>query len=184
MELTQEKKTQIAACHGKGMTPSVIAARCGLTEGAVTEFLESIGKTPNKSERRKNNRLTDEQIKKIGDLISQGKGTTEIGRTMGISVKTADYYRRKIAKEKEPESAATDTSSMDVKQIESTGTVSASKYTIALRKSQAQRALDNTKETLLSIYENMTEDEQRIFDLGEAFGRICSAIEEEDDVQL
>lgn len=183
MELTQEKKTQIAACHDKGMTPSVIAARCGLTEGAVTEFLESIGKTPNKSERRKNNRLTDEQIKKIGDLISQGKGTTEIGRTMGISVKTADYYRRKIAKEKEPATAATVTDSMDTK----TGvcdTVSASKYTIAVRKSQAQRALDNTKETLLSIYENMTEDEQRIFDLGEAFGRICSAIEEEDDVQL
>ena len=90
------------------------------------------------------------------------------------------YLLQNADKEKEPATAATVTDSMDVK----TGvcdTVSASKYTIALRKSQAQRALDNTKETLLSIYENMTEDEQRIFDLGEAYGRICSAMEEEEE---
>lgn len=88
---------------------------------------------------------------------------------------------KKPTKENEPASAATDTSSMDVKQIESSGTVSASKYTIAVRKSQAQRALDITKKTLKDIYEYMNEAEQRAFDLGEAFGRICTAIEEEEE---
>lgn len=138
MELSQEKKTQIAACHGKGMTASVIAARCGLTEGAVTEFLESIGKTPNKSERRKNNRLTDEQIKKIGDLISQGKGTTEIAQITGINVKTVNNYKHRKSKEKEPATAATVTDSQKTDVIVEDNTVSVSKNTTGDAKSQEQ----------------------------------------------
>lgn len=132
--------------------------------------------------------LTNEQMYQITALHSKGNSVATISKSTGIDKdKIREFLiardRKPIERErkKEPASAATDTSSMDVKQIESSGTVSASKYTIALRKSQAQRALDSTKETLLSIYENMTEDEQRIFDLGEAYGRICSAIEEEEE---
>ncbi len=46
MELSQEKKTQIAACHGKGMTVKEIAKAAKLTEGQVDVFLQSIGKKP------------------------------------------------------------------------------------------------------------------------------------------
>jgi transposase len=135
--LSQKKKTQIAACHGKGMTVSEIAARCGLVEGVVSEFLESIGKTPNKSERRKNNRLTDEQKEEIYELLAQGKGTTEIARLTGINVKTVNNYKFRISKEKEPATAATVTDSMDAK----TGvcdTVSISKDNTIEPKSQEQ----------------------------------------------
>lgn len=131
--------------------------------------------------------LTNEQMYQITALHSKGNSVATISKSTGIDKdKIREFLvardKKPIERErkKEPATAATVTDSMDVK----TGvcdTVSASKYTIALRKSQAQRALDITKETLLSIYENMTEDEQRIFDLGEAFGRICSAIEEEEE---
>ena len=131
--------------------------------------------------------LTNEQMYQITALHSKGNSVATISKSTGIDKdKIREFLvardKKPIERErkKEPATAATVTDSMDTK----TGvcdTVSASKYTIALRKSQAQRALDNTKETLLSIYENMTEDEQRIFDLGEVFGRICSAIEEEEE---
>lgn len=131
--------------------------------------------------------LTNEQMYQITALHSKGNSVATISKSTGIDKdKIREFLvardKKPIERErkKEPATAATVTDSMDTK----TGvcdTVSASKYTIALRKSQAQRALDITKETLLSIYENMTEDEQRIFDLGEAYGRICSAIEEEEE---
>ena len=131
--------------------------------------------------------LTNEQMYQITALHSKGNSVATISKSTGIDKdKIREFLvardKKPIERErkKEPETADTVPDSVDAK-TDVSDTVSASKYTIALRKSQAQRALDNTKETLLSIYENMTEDEQRIFDLGEAYGRICSAIEEEEE---
>ena len=182
MELSQEKKTQIAACHAKGMTVKEIAEKAKLTEAQVDVFLQDQGKKPNYSKRKeKGKHLSADKKTEVIALLKEGKGITEVSKITEVNIKTVGYYKSKLDKEKEPESAATDTSSMDVKQIESSGTVSASKYTIAVRKSQAQRALDITKKTLKDIYEYMNEAEQRAFDLGEAFGRICTAIEEEEE---
>ncbi len=141
--------------------------------------------------------LTNEQMYQITALHSKGNSVATISKSTGIDKdKIREFLvardKKPIERErkKEPASAATDTSSAvndknvpvdETIEKEQPCPVSTSKYTIALRKSQAQRALDSTKETLLSIYENMTEDEQRIFDLGEAYGRICSAIEEEEE---
>lgn len=132
--------------------------------------------------------LTNEQMYQITAFHQKGHSVANISKSTGIDQdKIREFLiardKKPIERErkKEPASAATDTSSMDVKQIESSGTVSASKYTIAVRKSQAQRALDITKKTLKDIYEYMNEAEQRAFDLGEAFGRICTAIEEEEE---
>lgn len=132
--------------------------------------------------------LTNEQMYQISALHSKGNSVATISKSTGIDKdKIREFLvardKKPIERErkKEPATAATVTSSQKTDVVTENSTVSASKYTIALRKSQAQRALDITKETLLSIYENMTEDEQRIFDLGEAYGRICSAIEEEEE---
>lgn len=137
MELSQEKKTQIAACHGKGMTLSEISARSGLVEDVVAEFLESIGKTPNRSERRKITRLTQEQKKRIGELFSQGKGCAEISKSTGINIKTIEYYKKKLRKEKEPAAAATVTDSQKTDVVTDNSTVSISKDNTGDAKSQA-----------------------------------------------
>lgn len=141
--------------------------------------------------------LTNEQMYQITALHSKGNSVATISKSTGIDKdKIREFLvardKKPIERErkKEPASAATDTSSAvndknvpvdETIEKEQPCPVSTSKYTIATGKSQARRALDITKETLLSIYENMTEDEQRIFDLGEAYGRICSAIEEEEE---
>lgn len=131
--------------------------------------------------------LTNEQMYQITALHSKGNSVANISKSTGIDKdKIRDFLiardKKPIEREKkEPATAATVTDSMDVKQVETSDTVSASKYTISVKKSQAQRALDITKKTLQDIYEYMNEAEQRAFDLGEAFGRICTAIEEEEE---
>lgn len=131
--------------------------------------------------------ITNEQMFQITAFHQKGHSVANISKSTGIDKdKIRDFLiardKKPIEREKkEPASAATDTSSTDVKQVENPDTVSASKYTITVKKSQAQRALDITKKTLQDIYEYMNEAEQRAFDLGEAFGRICTAIEEEEE---
>lgn len=148
MELSQEKKTQIAACHGKGMTVKEIAKAAKLTEAQVDVFLQSIGKKPlyrrysqtKKDEtEKKYNRVTDEQKKEIFELLAQGKGTTEIAQITGINVKTVNNYKHRKSKEKEPATAATVTDSVEIKTDDSeiSNTVSISKDTTGAPKSQA-----------------------------------------------
>lgn len=136
MELSQEKKTQIAACHGKGMTVKEIAKTANLTEGQVDVFLQSIGKKPlYRRYLQKHNRLTEEQKQQLIELFQEGKCVTEISKITGINIKTVDYYRPKI-KRKEPATAATVTDSVDVK-TDVCDTVSISNDNTGSQKSQA-----------------------------------------------
>ena len=176
MELSQEKKTQIAACHGKGMTLSEISARSGLVEDVVAEFLESIGKTPNRSERRKLTRLTQEQKKRIGELFSQGKGCTEISKSTGISIKTIEYYKKKLRKEKEPATAATVTSSQKTDVVTENSTVSIFKDNTIEPKSQV--LLKYIKRDLYGIYEKLSQAERNAWDLGEMYARVTDHLKE------
>lgn len=146
MELSQEKKTQIAACHGKGMTVKEIAKTAKLTEGQVDVFLQSIGKRPlyrrySKTKKdeteKKYNRVTDEQKKEIFELLAQGKGTTEIAQLTGINVKTVNNYKHRRSKEKEPATAATATDSEVKDEKENVSANSFSNNNTDTAKSQA-----------------------------------------------
>lgn len=136
MELSQEKKTQIAACHGKGMTVKEIAKAAKLTEAQVDVFLQSIGKRPlYRRYSQKHNRLTEEQKQQLIELFQEGKGVTEISKITGINIKTVDYYKPKL-KEKEPATAATVTDSKETTIVQNS-TVSISKDNTGSQKSQA-----------------------------------------------
>lgn len=176
MELSQEKKTQIAACHGKGMTLSEISARSGLVEDVVAEFLESIVKTPNRSERRKITRLTQEQKKRIGELFSQGKGCAEISKSTGINIKTIEYYKKKLRKEKEPATAATVTDSEVKDEKENVSANSFSNNNTDTAKSQV--LLKYIKCDLYGIYEKLSQAERNAWDLGEMYARVTDHLKE------
>lgn len=88
-------------------------------------------------------------------------------------------------KEKEPATAATDTSSKnnivpnepEVKQP--SHSVSIENYNTPFDKSQA--ALRRTKESLLMIYEGLSEGQQHAWELGELFYQVCEALEVKDE---
>lgn len=184
MELSQEKKTQIAACHGKGMTVKEIAKAAKLTEAQVDVFLQSIGKRPlyrrysqtKKDETEKQyNRVTDEQKKEIFELLAQGKGTTEIAQITGINVKTVDNYKHKRSKEKEPATAATVTDSAETTIVQNS-TVSLSKDNIIEPKSQ--ELFKRISKEFIEIYNRMDESHQHAWDLGELYAGIKEVVGE------
>ncbi len=81
--------------------------------------------------------------------------------------KCGGYFARYI-KENEPAPAATGTSSEILKNINSTHLDDSTKEQIC----QAYKTADEACSNILTVYEGMSECEQRAFDIGEAYGKI------------
>lgn len=73
-------------------------------------------------------------------------------------------------KENEPAPAATGTSSEVSKDTNSTQFDDSTKEQIC----QAYKTADEACSNILTVYEGMSECEQRAFDIGEVYGKICS----------
>ena len=174
MELSQEKKTQIAACHGKGMTVKEIAKAAKLTEGQVDVFLQSIGKKP-LYRKRSYNRLTEEQKEKILELSKDGLNMYEIADKLDIKSATVYKFLHKV-KEKEPATAATVTDSQKTDVVTENSTVSISKDNTIEPKSQ--ELLKRISKEFLEIYNRMDESHQHAWDLGELYAGIKEVVGE------
>lgn len=79
-------------------------------------------------------------------------------------------YFAEYIKKNEPAPAATGTSSEILKNINSTHLDDSTKEQIC----QAYKTADEACSNILTVYEGMSECEQRAFDIGEAYGKICS----------
>ncbi len=83
--------------------------------------------------------------------------------------KCGGYFARYI-KENEPAPAATGTSSEVSKDTDNIQLDDSTKEQIC----QAYKTADEACSNILTVYEGMSECEQRAFDIGEAYGKICS----------
>lgn len=196
-ELTREKKCQIAALGAKGKTAEEIAAEAKVDIEAVKALLatRSTEKSaePPKEDISAMNRT---ELKAYAvRLYNQGKTHKEIMEITGLSRSVLytlipvnkDKKPRKFKKaaqinedfdqainemiteaKKEPAPAATDTSSEEKKNIFTT-----TNDTIDL--AVCQDALERAVRGYLGIYEQMTESEQRAWELGEAFAELARA---------
>lgn len=79
-------------------------------------------------------------------------------------------YLAEYLRENEPAPAATGTSSEILKNINSTHLDDSTKEQIC----QAYKTADEACSNILTVYEGMSECEQRAFDIGEVYGKICS----------
>lgn len=77
-------------------------------------------------------------------------------------------YFAEYIKKNEPAPAATGTSSEILKNINSTHLDDSTKEKIC----QAYKTADEACSNILTVYEGMSECEQRAFDIGEAYGKI------------
>ena len=171
-ELTREKKCQIAAMAVKGKTAEEIAAEAKVDIEAVKALLAARG-----TEKTVDGMSMQEKKDYAVRLYHQGKTRKEIIELTGLS-QSAVYtlipaskgdQKGKPHKKKEPAPAATDTDSMknEIKHI------STNNDTIDL--AVCQDALERAVRGYLGIYEQMTESEQRAWELGEAFAELARA---------
>lgn len=83
---------------------------------------------------------------------------------------TCGRYLTRYIKESEPALSANSTSSEVSKDTNSTHLDDSTKEQIC----QAYKTVDEACSNILTVYEGMSECEQRAFDIGEVYGKICS----------
>jgi DNA-binding CsgD family transcriptional regulator len=156
-----------------GKTLKEIAAELGVNKYTIQFYLKDVP-SPN------NKRLTDEQKEEIVALTKNGLSTYQIADKLEISQKTVCHILKKsLVKEKEPASAATDTSSVGCIKKTDGDTVSISKdNTIEAKCQVLAKALKFAHKGILTQYEEMSHECQLAFDLGQLFAEIEQRMKE------
>lgn len=113
--------------------------------------------------------ITKEEFEKAVEVCTNSDMNCEQCPLNKKIYKCGVFFTRYI-KENEPAPAATGTSSEVSKDTNSTHLDDSTKEQIC----QAYDTVDEACTDIIDIYEGMSECEQRAFDIGEAYGKICS----------
>lgn len=113
--------------------------------------------------------ITKEEFEKVVEVCTDGNmNCTQC--PLGKKFYRCGVYFAHYIKETEPAPAATGTSSEVSKDTSSTHLDDSTKAAIC----QAYKTADEACSNILTVYEGMSECEQRAFDIGEVYGKICS----------
>ena len=113
--------------------------------------------------------ITKEEFEKAVEVCTNTDETCEHCPLSKKFFSCGGYLTRYI-KENEPAPAATVTSSAVSKDTDNIHVNDSTKEQIC----QAYKTADEACSNILTVYEGMSECEQRAFDIGEAYGKICS----------
>lgn len=169
--MTPKQKADIMAMNRDGLSIEEIAAATGINMTGVGVYLqkvEDIEEAQTKAsheEVKKTKGTTTMQLVKMKELRAQGMSCREIAEKLGMKKSTVGYYLRK----KEPAQAATCTDS----EVRISPNISTSDNTTKKAESQA---LESARQKLLAIYETLTPEETRAWELGEVYAEIVRGI--------
>lgn len=192
LELTKkELQDKAVRLHFQGKSIDEIVSLTGLSQREVNEL---VGVVKEDKPKRGGYNKTSEDVKdKVIELKKQGLSTRDVADKTGVARSTVwriwDNYKNKEgkpsqineefdkevdkmieeSKRKEPAPAATDTSSMknEIKQLCNDDTT----------KTKESQALEAAKKKLLAIYETLTPDEARAWEMGEVYAEIVRGCE-------
>ena len=167
--LTQTDKTRIRQMREDGTPVSYIAAAMEMTVEDVEAVLarkEPPEQPKTRIEKKRDTRpLSDEVKAEIISMAESGATIAEIKAKTGVS--QASISRIKAAmKEKEPAAAATATDSVSSKDENSLA------HTNNSIKAPESQALEAARRKLLAIYETLSPEETRAWELGEVYAEV------------
>lgn len=149
--MTNEQKNQVAAMNASGMSIDEIVLDTGLGKQEVADFV---------AERNVKRKTISEQTKQaVVEWYQSGHTEKMCAKKFGISPASAHRIIA-AAKEKEPTPAEAETSSK--------GNYTNNDTT----KSAESQALESAKAKLLAIYETLTPEECRAWELGEVYAEV------------
>ena len=160
--MTNEQKNQIATMNASGMSVDEIVIDTGLDKQEAADFVAERNRKNGKGKP-----LTPETIAQVEDLIRKGWTITDIKAKVGISPASISRIRSGMKTEKEPAAAATATDSkIKTLQVQN-NTFSAE-----------SQALEGARKKLLAIYETLTPEETRAWELGEVYAEVVRGLGE------
>lgn len=162
--LTQTDKTRIRQMREDGTPVSYIAAAMELTVEEVEAVLarkEPPEQPKTRIEKKRDTRpLSDEVKAEVISMVESGSTIAEIKAKTGVSQASISRIKSTM-KEKEPATAATAADSEEkISQVECT------------TNSVESQALKAAKAKLLAIYETLSPEETRAWELGEVYAEV------------
>lgn len=150
--MTNEQKNQVAAMNASGMSVDEIVLDTGLAKQEVADFV---------TERNGKRKTISEETKQaVVKWYQRGNSENMCAKKFGISPASAHRIIAS-AKEKEPAAAATATDSREI-------TVQVKDST----KTAESQALEAARRKLLAIYETLSPEETRAWELGEVYAEV------------
>lgn len=176
--MTDVQRNQVAAMNSSGMTVDEIVLDTGLNKEEVENFV--------KERNNKRKAISETTKKAVIEWYQSGHSEKQCAKKFGISSSSA---HRIIAgaKEKEPATAEAKT---DEEAIEKSKVVTANEKRISegqppidedikadILTQKEKQALKSAKDKMLAIYETLTSEETRAWEMGEVYAEIVRGLE-------
>ena len=164
--MTNEQRNQVAAMNASGMSIDEIVLDTKLDRKEVEDFVAE----RNAKKKGRGHPISAQTKQAIVEWYQSGHPVSQTAKKFGVDPKTVKSAIAAI-KEKEPIPAATETSSqkirLDPMYISNDTTVSAE-----------SQALEAARKKLLAIYETLTPEETRAWELGEVYAEVVRGLGE------
>ena len=152
--MTNEQKNQVAAMNASGMSIDEIVLDTGLEKQEVADFV-----TERNSKRGRP--ISEQTRQAIVEWYQSGHPVSQTAKKFGVDPKTVKKAVGLLPKEKEPATAETAADSEEkISQVECT------------TKSAESQALKAAKAKLLAIYETLSPEECRAWEMGEVYAEV------------
>ena len=149
--MTDVQRNQVAAMNSSGMTVDEIVLDTGLNKEEVESFVK---------ERNKRKAISETTKKAVIEWYQSGHTEKQCAKKFGISPASA---HRIIAGAKEKEPAAAEAKTEPKKK--------------AVIPTAEKQALKSAKDKMLAIYETLTPEETRAWEMGEVYAEIVRGLE-------
>jgi transposase-like protein len=152
--MTNEQKNQVAAMNASGMSIDEIVLDTGLEKQEVADFV-----TERNSKRGRP--ISEQTRQAIVEWYQSGHPVSQTAKKFGVDPKTVKKAVGLLPKEKEPATAATAADSEEnIVQVQDT------------TKTAESQALKAAKAKLLAIYETLSPEECRAWEMGEVYAEV------------
>ena len=164
--MTNEQRNQVAAMNASGMSIDEIVLDTKLDRKEVEDFVAE----RNAKKKGRGHPISAQTKQAIVEWYQSGHPVSQTAKKFGVDPKTVKSAIAAI-KEKEPITAATETSSQKIRL----DPMHTSNDTTVSVESQA---LEAARKKLLAIYETLTPEETRAWELGEVYAEVVRGLGE------
>ena len=167
--MTNEQRNQVAAMNASGMSIDEIVLDTKLDRKEVEDFVAE----RNAKRGKRGHPISAQTKQAIVEWYQSGHNVSQTAKKFGVDPKTVKSAIGQI-KEKEPTPAATEASSEVSSKNDTNSFTQVHNNTL----STESQALEAARKKLLAIYETLTPEETRAWELGEVYAEVVRGLGE------
>ena len=168
--MTNEQRNQVAAMNASGMSIDEIVLDTKLDRKEVEDFVAE----RNAKRGKRGHPISAQTKQAIVEWYQSGHNVSQTAKKFGVGQSSAYRIISEAQTEKEPTPAATEASSEVSSKNDTNSSVQVQNSTF----STESQALEAARKKLLAIYETLTPEETRAWELGEVYAEVVRGLGE------